>query len=274
MRSGVTPVIPEDSSVVLNNSVFGNVIKMKPGESASQYGKLDTTPDISKDVMEAERLYDQAKRILGISDSFQGQYDASAQSGIAKQAQITQAAGRLDSKRKMKNFAYSQLFRIIFENFLAYADEPRPAVYKDVFGRAKETKFNRFDFYERDEAGEWYVNDEFLFAADASADYNQDRTVLWQENRLNFREGAYGDPQLPETQLSFWLNMEKLHYPFAYDQVQRLTEIVQMQRQLAEQQQMINNQAEQLAMDKKALIDKSAELDVLRKRENERNNMI
>jgi hypothetical protein len=273
MRSGITPVMPEGATVTLNNSVFGNVIKMKPGETAAQYGKIDTTPDISKDIAEAERLYQQAKNTLGITDSYQGQADTTAKSGIAKQAQIAQAAGRLDSKRKMKNFAYSQLFRIIFENYLAYADEPRPAVYKDVFGRAKETTFNRNDFYERDEAGEWYVNDEFLFSADSSTDYNQDRTALWQENRLNFKEGAYGDPVLPETQLSFWLNMEKLHYPFAYDQVLRLTEIVNMQRQIAAQQQIIAEKDEQIKRDNAAIVDKNAELDVLRKRENERNMM-
>ena len=274
LRAGITPVVPEGCNISLNNSVFGNVIKMKPGESASQYGKIDTTPDISRDIAEAERLYDQAKRILGISDSFQGQYDASAKSGIAKQAQISQAAGRLDSKRKMKNFAYSEIFKIIFENYLAYADEPRPAVYRDILGRVKETSFNRFDFYECDEAGEWYVNDDFIFSADSSTDYTQDRTALWQENRLNFKEGAYGDPALPETQLFFWLNMDKLHYPFAYDNVQRLTEMVQLQKLLAAQQQTINEQSGQLKRDREEIINKSAEIDVLRKRENERNTRI
>lgn len=271
MRSGVTPVVPEGCNLSLNNSVFGNVIKMKPGESAAQYGKIDTTPDISKDLMEAERLYDHAKRLLGISDSFMGQADTTAKSGVAKQVQVAQSAGRLDSKRKMKQFAYSELYRIIFEYMLAYADEPRPSVYVDVFGKPQETSFNRYDFYELDDAGEWYVNDEFTFSADASADLNQDRISMWQENRMNFKEGVYGDPMLPETQLFFWLHMEKLNYPFAHDNVLRLHEVVQMQRLIAKQQQMIAAKDQELARDKTEMLVQKAELDVLRNRENQRN---
>ena len=69
LRSGVTPIIPEDASVSLNNSVFGQVIRMKPGESADQYGTVDTTPSLEADMKEADRLYDHSKRILGISDA-------------------------------------------------------------------------------------------------------------------------------------------------------------------------------------------------------------
>ena len=72
LRAGITPIIPEDATIALNNAVFGQVIKMKPGESADMYGKVDTTPDISQDVTEADRLYDHAKRVMGISDAFQG----------------------------------------------------------------------------------------------------------------------------------------------------------------------------------------------------------
>jgi len=49
---------------------------------------------IQQDVMQADRLYDQAKRILGISDSFQGQQDYTATSGYAKQIQVQQSQGR------------------------------------------------------------------------------------------------------------------------------------------------------------------------------------
>ena len=35
LRAGITPIMPEDASIALNNSVFGQIIKMKPGESAS-----------------------------------------------------------------------------------------------------------------------------------------------------------------------------------------------------------------------------------------------
>lgn len=250
MRASVTPVVPEDAEITLGNSVFGQVIKMKPGESMSQYGSIDTTPNISQDVAEGERLYDHAKRVLGISDSFQGQHDSSAQSGVAKQLQVMQAAGRLDSKRQMKNVAYTEIFRAMFELYLAYADEPRETVYKDAWGRWQNRTFNRYDFLDRDDIdGKWYYNDEFLFVAEMGADAEKNREYLWAENLKNFQAGAYGVPQELATQLIFWQNMESAHYPWAHDNVERLREQITgqmqaMQQQIAEQEAAMEKEKE------------------------------
>lgn len=232
MRASITPLIPEDATVSINNSIFGEVIRMKPGESAAQYGKVDTTPNIAQDIAEAERLYDHAKRILGISDSYQGQYDASAQSGKAKQMQIQQAAGRLDSKRQMKNAAYAEIDKIIFQLYLAYADEPREYTYRDAFGRLQNVTFNRYDFLDQDESGRWYYNDQFLFAADASVDIDKSREFIWEQNLKMFQLGAYGDPASAEAQLIYWQNNEAAKYPFSHDNVERLKEIVNAQRNM------------------------------------------
>ena len=246
MRSSVTPVMPEDATVSMNNAVFGQVIKMRPGQTANQYGVVDTTPDISKDIAEAERLYDHAKRILGISDSFQGQYDGSAQSGKAKQLQIQQAAGRLDSKRQMKNAAYAEIDQIIFQLYLAYADEPRVYSYKDSFGKWQNIVFRRHDFVERDEAGQYYYNDEFMFSADATVDIDKQRELIWQENRANFQMGAYGNPATPEAQLIYWQNNEAARYPFAHDNVERLKEIITANREAAMAQQEMGAMAQEI----------------------------
>lgn len=238
MGSGVYPIVPDGFQDDIDNSLFTRVFRCKPNE-VNQFGRIDLSVDISKDVTEAERLYDQAKRILGITDSFQGQHDASAQSGKAKQLQIQQAQGRLDSKRQMKNSAYADIDMLIFHYYLAYADEPRPATYRDAEGRMQNVAFNRYDFLERDEAGEWYYNDEYLFSADTSYDFERQRDLMWQENRLNFQQGAYGDPALPQTQLIFWLNMEQAHYPFAHDNVERVREEIRRQAETARMQELI-----------------------------------
>ena len=240
MGSGVYPIVPEDFNMELDNTIYKKVFRASPS-NYSQFGRVDLSVDISRDIAEAERLYDQAKRILGITDSFQGQYDGSAQSGRAKQLQIQQAAGRLDSKRQMKNAAYAEIDNIIFQYYLAYADEPRPATYKDSFGNVQNVMFNRYDFIERDESGKYYYNDEYLFSADASADVDRSRETLWQENRQNFQQGAYGDPALPQTKLIFWLNMEKAHYPFAHDNVERIKEEIMRQQEIAQYQAQVNN---------------------------------
>lgn len=249
MGAGVFPILPEDCSVDTDNSIFKRVYRAQPG-TYNLFGRLDLQVSIAQDIEMSERLYDQAKRILGINDSFQGQYDASAKSGVAKQIQVQQAAGRLDSKRQMKNTLHSSLDYIIFRFYLAYADEPRPAVYRDAQGRLQNRIFRRHDFIDRDEAGKWYYNDQFLFRTDATVDVDKQRETIWQENRLNFQQGAYGDPALPQTQLIFWQNMERAHYPWADENVERIkgeierqNEIAQYQQQIAQMQTEIENRA-------------------------------
>lgn len=238
ISSGVYPIVPEDFTGELDNSIFKKVFKANQA-NYKLFGRVDLQVDISRDVQQSERLYDQAKRMLGITDSYQGQYDSSAQSGKAKQIQVAQAAGRLDSKRQMKNAAYAEIDQIIFQYYLAYADEPRPATYIDAQGRRQNYMFNRYDFIERDAAGEYYYNDEYLFSADSTIDVEKSRETLWQENRANFQQGAYGDPSSPQTQLIFWQNQEMAHYPWAHDNVERIKAEIERQQAMQAMQQQV-----------------------------------
>ena len=145
----------------------------------------------------------------------------------------------MDSKRQMKNAAYAEIDQIIFQYYLAYADEPRPATFKDAQGRMQNVFFNRYDFVERDEAGEWYYNDEYLFAADSAIDIEKSREMLWEQNRQNFQQGAYGNVELPQTQLIFWQNMEQAHYPWARENVERIKEEIARQAEIQQYQQQV-----------------------------------
>jgi hypothetical protein len=224
LRSGITPVMPEDATVSINNSVFGQVIRMKPGENASQYGKVDTTPDISQDIIEAERLYDHSKRILGISDALQGLDTHVAESGYSRQLKISQATGRLESKRKMKHAAYAELDRRIFEQYLAFADEVRSLVYKDAYGRIHNAEFNRYDFLEYDTAsGDYYYDDAYLFSVDLNAGNEYQREALWERNLENLKSGSLGDPTSNLTLLRYWQCQERAHYPHARENVEYFT---------------------------------------------------
>jgi len=235
LRAGVTPIVPEDASITLNNSVFGQLIKIKPGESASQYGKVDTTPDISQDIAEAERLYEHSKRILGITDALQG-IDTGVESGYARQLKISQATGRLESKRKMKHSAYAKLDRLIFEHYLAFADEPRALVYKDAYGRIHNTEFCRHDFIEYDiEKGEFYYYDAYLFSIDLNTGAEYQRELLWQRNLENLKAGTLGDATLPETLLRYWQTQERAHYPFARENVEYFLTLLKERRESIEE---------------------------------------
>ncbi len=226
LRAGITPIVPEDANISINNHVFGQVIKMKPGESASQYGKVDTTPNIAQDIAEAERLYDHAKRTLGISDAYQGIDTSLNESGVAKKLRISQATGRLLSKRKMKDSAYAAIDRIIFELYLAFADEPRQLSYRDAYGRTHAATFNRYDFIEYDiTRGRYYYDDSYLFSVDLNGGSDYQREALWQRNLENLKAGTLGDPSDPITLLRYWQSQERAHYPFARENVEYFTQL-------------------------------------------------
>ncbi len=220
MRSGITPLVPEDATITVNNAIFGQVIRLRPGESAASYGTVDTTPNIAQDIAQAERLYEQAKRIIGISDAYQGMDTTSNESGYSRQIRVQQAAGRLESKRRMKYTAYAALDRLIFEHYLAYADEPRRLTYTDCFGVRHRTSFNRYDFLEYDPtAKSYYYDDGYLFSVDLSGGPEQRREDMWEKNLKNLQAGTLGDPADPATLLRYWQNQERAHYPFARENV-------------------------------------------------------
>ena len=224
LRAGITPIVPEDANISLNNSVFGQVIKMKPGESAAQYGKVDTTPDISQDIAEAERLYDHSKRVLGISDALQGLDAYTTESGYARQLKISQASGRLESKKKMKHTAYAKIDRLIFEQYLAFADEPREVVFRDAYGRLHDSEFNRYDFIDYDTVtGEFYYDDAYLFSVDLNGGAEYQREALWERNLENLKAGTLGDPSKSVTLLRYWQCQERAHYPHARENVEYFT---------------------------------------------------
>lgn len=246
MRAGVYPTAPDDYAGQFDDSLYENVIKVGQN-NYKMFNRIDLQVSVQQDMEQAERIYQHAKRILGITDSYQGQADTTAMSGKAKQIQVAQAAGRLDSKRRMKNAAYAEIDEIIFQYFLAYADEPRIVSYIDSQGRLQNAQFNRYDFLERDDNGEYYYNSQYLFGTDVTGDVEQSRETIWQENRLNFQNGCYGQPQDINTLLIFWQQMEKHHYPDARDMVERIRGIIEaQQQQLQEQLQAAQSQNEDL----------------------------
>lgn len=182
------------------------------------------------------QVYEEARQILGITDSFQGRRDPTATSGVAKQLSAAQAAGRMESKRVMKNAAYAQLYELLFKFWLAYSDEPRPICYRDSRGELCYEEFNRYDFLEQDADGQWYWNDMFLFSTDTSAPLAGNREAMWQETRMNLQTGAFGDPARTDTLILFWSKMEQLHYPGSAETKQFLEERLERERMASQMQ--------------------------------------
>lgn len=230
LRSGITPVMPEDATLSVTNAVFGQVLKLKPGESVDSYGKIDTTPDIMQDIAEADRLYDQAKRIIGVSDALQGLDTTNVESGYARQLKIAQANSRLESKKRLKNLCYSRIYRLIFEHYLAFADEERPLKYRDALGRIHRSKFSRRDFIESNSLGEYRYCDDYLFTVDQSGESEYQRESLWQRNLESLEAGTLGDKSSPEALLRYWQAQAKAHYPYASDNVEYFKELIKAKK--------------------------------------------
>ena len=214
----------------------------------AQKAQIDVIPlqgDINRDMELLESNYQWARQTIGITDSFQGRKDPTATSGKAKEFAASQSAGRLESKRVMKQAAYADIFEVMFKLMLAYADEPRSYRAKDKLGNEVYRVFNRYDFLEQDAAGEWYWNDRYLFSTDSSGTLAQNREAMWQETRMNLQQGAFGDPNNVDTLIMFWTLMAGLHYPLAgvikanlEEQKKQQEQMMQMQQQQEMMQQM------------------------------------
>ena len=198
--------------------------------------------DLQYELTYLATVYEEARQVLGITDSFQGRTDPTATSGKAKEFSAAQAAGRLESKRTMKQAAYAQLFELMFKFWLAYSDEPRPISYKDNEGNTVFEEISRYDFLKQDEDGQFYWDDQFLFSCDTSAPLASNREAMWQETRMNLQTGAFGDPSSTETLILFWSKMEELHYPGAGSTKKYLEERLRREQQQAAQAQQIQLQ--------------------------------
>ena len=207
-------------------------------------GVYDFKGDLEYELLYLANVYEEARQILGITDSFQGRRDTTATSGKAKEFSAAQAAGRLESKRVMKNAAYALIFEIMFKFWLAYSDEPRPVSYKNSEGETVFAEFNRYDFLEQDADGAYWWNDQFLFSCDASEPLASNREAMWQETRMNLQSGAFGDPAATDTLILFWSKMEELHYPGAGTTRKFLEERRQREQQPAARQQAVTRQAQ------------------------------
>ena len=238
LAGGSYVVLPKGVQVKRTDEQF-KVYEITSPEQKAMLDVITLQPNISQDMSYMQYTYQAMREQIGITDSFQGRADRTATSGTAKEFSAAQAAGRLESKRVMKNAAYADLFEVMFKFLLAYSDEPRPMTFKDTDGTPQYGMFDKMQFLKFDDAGEPYWDDEFLFSVDQTAPLAGNREALWQEARGNLEKGCFGNPQDYQTLVMFWTIMEGLHYPLA-------TEIKQQMQKRLEEQQMMQQQAMQM----------------------------
>ena len=237
LKGGSYVTLPEDIGIETTDEELKIIRVNNPGQKAL-IDVITVQADTSQDRVALEENYQWAKSALGITDSFQGKYDASALSGTAKQYSINQAAGRLESKRIMKNNAFAKLYELMFKFALAYADDPIPITSQGMNGELEFTHFDKRMFLKKDANDEWYWNDEFIFEVDPTSTLLTNREAMWNKADLKLQSGAFGQLGDLETNYLYWLEQERNGYPNAGEIKKNIEErLARQQEQLAQMQE-------------------------------------
>lgn len=247
LKGGSIVTIPEKCDFKANDEEL-KILKIKDPAQKSLIDMYTMQPNISTDMTILDANYNIARQTIGITNSFQGREDTTATSGKAKQISAENAAGRFESKRTMRNAAFADLYKLMFQFMLAYADEPRSVYYQDQNGQMQYKLFDKRMFIDRDETGEYYYDDEFIFDTDESSTLANNRQYMWEQTRGNFTSGAYGDPSDINTIVMFWQMMNNLHYPSANEALNYANQRLQEMQMTQEKQMQIQN--DQLQMQK------------------------
>lgn len=237
LKGGSIVTLPQGVKIGTDDNEL-KIVRVKNPNEAGLITVKNIQGDVSQDRIMLETNYDWAKSTLGITDAYQGKYDSSATSGTAKQYSINQAAGRLESKRVMKNTAYAKLYEMMFRFMLAYADQPIPLSRKNSNGQMEFEHFNRFDFLKQDAAGEFYWDDEFIFETDPTSTIMMNREALWSQIDLKYQASAFGPIGEDKTLLTYWTFMEHNDYPNASAMKKIFEERVAQAEKLAMMQQL------------------------------------
>ena len=56
------------------------------------------------------------------------------------------------------------------------------------------------------------------------------REALWEKNLANLESGTLGDKASPETLLRYWESQQRAHYPYARENVEYFTSIIENER--------------------------------------------
>lgn len=249
LGGGTVISLPDNCELSIEGEDDIKIIRPGDAAAAQLIHTYTLEGNINSDIVLYQEAYEEARQIVGVTDSLQGRKDSTATSAKAKQFSAAQAQGRIESKRVMKKAAWAKIYELIFKFKLAYTQEPRPVVSKESNGDEIYSEFDRMAFLEIDDAGEYYWNDRFLFSCDDDAPLQKDRATMWTEASNNLAKGAYGDPTTVDALLLYWTVLETFHYPSANIvraqlQARKEAEIQAMKAQ----EQMLNSKAQSLQM--------------------------
>lgn len=209
-------IVTKPARLNIKNTDEGvKVVDVRTAEEAAMVQLKQIMADTSQDIVAANMVYESAKASSGVTDSYQGKYDASATSGKAKEFAAMQTAGRIESLRIMKAAAFSGVYEIVLKYLLAFSDEPRKFVKVLPDGSVTEEEWNKYMFLDKASDGTIFYRDDFQFSSDPAATLETNRVAMWQEIQSQFIQGCMGTPTDPRTLELFWNMMNEYQYPLA-----------------------------------------------------------
>lgn len=245
LKGGSIVTLPRGVKVETTDKEL-KIARLDDPQQKAMIDVLNMQVNIQQDMTMINKAYEDARSTLGITDAFQGKYDPSAVSGTAKQYSINQAAGRLESKRVMKNDAYARLYELMFKFWLAYSDDPLPITGSGINGQQDFALLDKADFIKQDAAGEYYWNDEFMFETDPTSTMMANREAMWQQIDMKLQSGAFGQLGSLETMRLYWSLMEKNHYPNAGDVLSQIEMMLAEQQQQAQMMQEMGDMTNEM----------------------------
>lgn len=228
LKAGSFMTKPQGVNIPLTDETL-KVVTVKDPEQVRSFSVQTIQANMQQENILQEQIYQMGRDSLGITDSYQGKRDTTAESGKAKQVSAAQAAGRMESKRRMKDAAYADLYELMFKFLLAYCDEKRTYARMQPDGTYVEGHFSRYNYLDGTGPDDIHYNDRFLFSVDDSTTITNNRATMWNECTQNFMAGTFGNPQDPQTMLLYWNMMKGLNYPLAKQVIENLS---QRQQQL------------------------------------------
>lgn len=235
VNAGSKIALPPDARINVD-AEDNEVIRVQKTSDLALIKQFDFEGNLQYEFEVLAKAGAEGRDAIGITESFLGKRDATADSAKAKQFAAQQTAGRLESKRVMKKLAFSEVYEIMFKYMIAYADERRPIRCVNLEGDTDYEEFNAYEFLEVDDAGELYWNTDFLFSCDDASGLAQNREAMWQELTRIFQSGGFGNPQEIDTLIMYWSKMEEQHYPGAAGNKKIFEKKLEQQRAMQEQQ--------------------------------------
>lgn len=213
LKGGSYVTLPQGVSVETTDREL-KVIRLRTPAEKALIDVITVQPNIASDIAVRSSYYQDMKSCLGITDAYQGKQDITATSGTAKRISVSQAAGRLESKRVMKNRMWGEMYRVMFEMWLLFSDDEMCVHGENPLDGEYRT-ISKWDFLRRDAGGQLYWNDEFLFGVETEGANPADRTAMQERIRSDFQAGMYGEPKLVDSRIRMWKMMSKYGAPGA-----------------------------------------------------------